>query len=231
MTKIFCDIADEKLIKKFSKKKIVSGFTTNPSLIRNAGAKDYKSYSLKLIKLSKHKPISFEVFADNYVGMKRQAYEISTWGKNVYVKIPVVNSKNVFSKKIIQELNNKNIKLNITAVYSFQQVKKILKVINKKTQTIISIFVGRAADSGKDPLIEMKKTLKAVKKYRNVEVIWASVREPYNYTQAKQLGCHIITVPPTIIEKIEKFGKSFSTLTQETVLNFIKDSRKSKFKL
>ena len=199
--------------------------------MRNAGAKNYKSYSLKLIKLSKNKPISLEVFADNYIGMKRQAYEISTWGKNVYVKIPVVNSKNVFSKKVIQELNKKNIKLNITAVYSFQQVKKILKIINKKTQTIISIFVGRAADSGKDPLIEMKKTLKAVKKYRNVEIIWASVREPYNYTQAKQLGCHIITVPPTIIEKIEKFGKSFSTLTRETVLNFIKDSRKSKFKL
>ena len=199
--------------------------------MRNAGAKNYKSYSLKLIKLSKNKPISLEVFADNYIGMKRQAYEISTWGKNVYVKIPVVNYKNVFSKKVIQELNKKNIKLNITAVYSFQQVKKILKIINKKTQTIISIFVGRAADSGKDPLIEMKKTLKAVKKYRNVEIIWASVREPYNYTQAKQLGCHIITVPPTIIEKIEKFGKSFSTLTRETVLNFIKDSRKSKFKL
>ena len=199
--------------------------------MRNAGAKNYKSYSLKLIKLSKNKPISLEVFADNYIGMKRQAYEISTWGKNVYVKIPVVNSKNVFSKKVIQELNKKNIKLNITAVYSFQQVKKILKIINKKTQTIISIFVGRAADSGKDPLIEMKKTLKAVKKFRNVEIIWASVREPYNYTQAKQLGCHIITVPPTIIEKIEKFGKSFSTLTRETVLNFIKDSRKSKFKL
>ena len=231
MTKIFCDIADEKLIRKFSKKKIVSGFTTNPSLMRNAGAKNYKSYSLKLIKLSKNKPISLEVFADNYIGMKRQAHEISTWGKNVYVKIPVVNSKNVFSKKVIQELNKKNIKLNITAVYSFQQVKKILKIINKKTQTIISIFVGRAADSGKDPLIEMKKTLKAVKKFRNVEIIWASVREPYNYTQAKQLGCHIITVPPTIIEKIEKFGKSFSTLTRETVLNFIKDSRKSKFKL
>ena len=209
MTKIFCDIADEKLIRKFSKKKIVSGFTTNPSLMRNAGAKNYKSYSLKLIKLSKNKPISLEVFADNYIGMKRQAHEISTWGKNVYVKIPVVNSKNVFSKKVIQELNKNNIKLNITAVYSFQQVKKILKIINKKTQTIISIFVGRAADSGKDPLIEMKKTLKAVKKFRNVEIIWASVREPYNYTQAKQLGCHIITVPPTIIEKIEKFGKSF----------------------
>ena len=122
--------------------------------------------------------------------------------------------------RLIKDLNKKNIKLNITAVYNFYQVKKILKLINKKTKTIISIFVGRAADTGKDPIIEMKKILKIVKKYNNVEIIWASVREPYNYTQAKQLGCHIITVPPAIIEKIEKFGKSYTDLTVETVSSF-----------
>tara|TARA_B100000674_G_C37695062_1_gene847848 strand:+ start:140 stop:835 length:696 start_codon:yes stop_codon:yes gene_type:complete len=231
MTKIFCDIADANLVKKFSKKKIVKGFTTNPSLMRKAGAKNYKSYALKLIKLSNNKPISFEVFADDYLRMKYQAQKISTWGKNVYVKIPVVNSKNLFMGKLIKDLNKKNIKLNITAVYNFSQVKKILRSINKKTKTIISIFVGRAADAGKDPIIELKRTLKIVKKYKNVEIIWASVREPYNFIQAKKLKCHIITVPPAIIEKIENFGKSYSNLTVETVLSFLVDSKKSKFKI
>ena len=231
MTKIFCDIADASLVKKFSKKKIVKGFTTNPSLMRKAGAKDYKSYALKLIKLSKKKPISFEVFADDYLKMRYQAQKIATWGKNVYVKIPIVNSQSLFMGRLIKDLNKKNIKLNITAVYNFYQVKKILKLINKKTKTIISIFVGRAADTGKDPIIEMKKILKIVKKYNNVEIIWANVREPYNYTQAKQLGCHIITVPPAIIEKIEKFGKSYTDLTVETVSSFLIDSKKSKFKI
>jgi transaldolase len=231
MTKIFCDIADVKIIKIFSKKKIVKGFTTNPSLMRNAGAKNYKSYALKLIKLSNNKPISFEVFADSYAQMRNQAYQISSWGKNVYVKIPIINTKNIFMGRLIKELNQENIKINITAVYNFNQVKKILKIINKKTKTIISLFVGRAADVGKDPIIEMIKTLKAVKKYKNIEIIWASVREPYNYTQAKQLGCHIITIPPTIIKKIENFGKSYSELTYETVKSFLKDSKKSMFKL
>ena len=163
--------------------------------------------------------------------MKYQAQKISTWGKNVYVKIPVVNSKNLFMGKLIKDLNKKNIKLNITAVYNFSQVKKILRSINKKTKTIISIFVGRAADAGKDPIIELKRTLKIVKKYKNVEIIWASVREPYNFIQAKKLKCHIITVPPAIIEKIENFGKSYSNLTVETVLSFLVDSKKSKFKI
>ena len=231
MTKIFCDIADAKIIRIFSKKKIVKGFTTNPSLMRKAGAKNYKSYSKHLLKYCREKPVSLEVFADDHVGMKRQALEISEWGKNVYVKIPVINSKNKFTGNLIKELNQKKIKLNITAVYNFIQVKKILSCIDKKTKCIISIFVGRAGDAGKDPIIELKKTLRAVKKFKNVEILWASVREPYNYTQARQLGCHIITIPPLIIEKIEKFGKSYSKLTRETVLNFLEDSKKSNFEL
>ncbi len=230
-TKIFCDIADISLIKKFNKKKIVKGFTTNPSLMRKAGAKDYTSYSKQILKVCKKKPISFEVFADNQKSMIQQGKKISTWGKNVYVKVPVVNSKNKFSKSVIKELNNKNIKLNITAVYSAKYTEKILNVINKKTNVIISIFAGRAGDTGKDPLPEFKKSIKLAKKFKNVEILWASVREPYNYTQARQLGCHIITVPPSIIEKIEKFGKSFQSLTIETVKSFLIDSKKSKFKI
>ena len=230
-TKIFCDIADISLIKKFNKRQIVKGFTTNPSLMRKAGAKDYKSYSKQILKVCKNKPISFEVFADDQKSMIKQGEEINTWGKNVYVKVPVVNSKNKFSGKVIKELNSKNIKLNITAVYTAKQTSKILKVINKRTNVIISIFAGRAGDTGKDPIPEFVKSIKLAKKFKNVEILWASVREPYNFIQAKQLGCHIITIPPTLIEKIEKFGKSFNQLTIETVKAFLVDSKKSNFKL
>ena len=230
-TKIFCDIAELKQINKFNKKKIVKGFTTNPSLMRKAGAKDYKLYSKKILKICKKKPVSLEVFADNFKDIKKQALLINKWGKNVYVKIPVVNSKGVFMGKVIKELNNKNIKLNITAVYNASQTKKILSKINKKTKLIISIFAGRAADTGKDPVPEFKKSIKMAKKFKNVEILWASVREPYNYLQAKQLGCQIITIPPSIIEKIENFGKSFDQLTKETVKTFLADSKKSRFKI
>ena len=230
-TKIFCDIAEINQIKKFNKKKIVKGFTTNPSLMRKAGAKDYKSYAKKILKVCPNKPVSLEVFADDYINMKKQALKINTWGKNIYVKIPVVNSKGIFMGKVIKELNNQNIKLNITAVYSAKQTKKILKLINKKTKVLISIFAGRAGDTGKDPVPEFKKSVMFSKKFKNVEILWASVREPYNFLQAKQLGCHIITVPPSIIQKIEKFGKSFDQLTKETVKNFLSDSKKSRFKI
>ena len=228
-TKIFCDIAELNQIKKFNKKKIVKGFTTNPSLMRKAGAKDYKKYSKKILKICSNKPVSLEVFADDYLNMKKQALKINAWGKNIYVKIPVINSKGIFMGKIIKKLNNQNIKLNITAVYTAKQTQKILKTVNKKTKVIISIFAGRAADTGKDPVPEFKKSIALSKKYKNVEILWASVREPYNYIQAKKLGCHIVTIPPAIIEKIEKFGKSFDQLTKETVKAFLNDSKKSKF--
>ena len=229
--KIFCDIADLQIIKKFNKKSIVKGFTTNPSLMRKAGAKNYQLYSKQLLKVCNKKPISLEVFADDHKSMVKQGKKINEWGKNVYVKVPVVNSKNKFTGKTIKELNSQNIKLNITAVYTSNQTKKILKVINKKSKVIISIFAGRAGDTGKDPVPEFIKSIKLAKSYKNVEILWASVREPYNYVQAKQLGCHIITIPPKIIEKIQKFGKSFNQLTLETVKAFLIDSKKSKFKI
>ena len=230
-TKIFCDIADLNLIKKFNKKKIVKGFTTNPSLMRKAGAKNYESYSRKILKICKKKPISFEVFADDQKSMIEQGIKINSWGKNVYVKVPVANSKGKFMGKIIKELNSQNVKLNITAIYSAKQVEKILKLINKKSKVILSIFAGRAGDTGKDPIPEFKKSIYLSKKFKNVEILWASVREPYNYLQAKQIGCHIITVPPSIIQKIENFGKTFDQLTIETVKGFLSDSEKSNFKI
>ena len=229
--KVFCDIADLYNIKRFNNNNFVKGFTTNPSLMRKAGAKNYESYSKQILKVCKKKPISFEVFADDPKSMIEQGLKIKNWGKNVYVKVPVINSKKLFMGKVIKELNYRNIKLNITAVYTANQTAKILKMINKKTKVIISIFAGRAADAGKDPVPEFLKSIKIAKKFKNVEILWASVREPYNYTQARQLGCHIITIPPSIIEKIQKFGKSFDQLTQETVKNFLVDSGKSKFKI
>ena len=230
MTKIFCDIADINLIKKYNKKSIVKGFTTNPSLMRKAGAKDYSKYSKEIIKITK-KPISLEVFADDIKGMIYQGEKISKWSKNVYVKVPITNSKGKFMGKVIKTLNNNKIKLNITAVYSSKQTGKILENINKKTEVIISIFAGRMADKGIDPIPQFKKSIKIAKKFKNVEILWASTREPYNFIQSKQIGCHIITAPPEIIGKIEKFGKSFDQLTKDTVKGFLSDTKKSKFKL
>ncbi len=230
-TKIFCDSADYKTIKFLNNKKIVDGFTTNPSLMRLAGAKNYKEYSLKILKICKKKPISFEVFADSHKEMLEQAYKINKWSKNVYVKIPVVNSKGVFTGKVIKELSNKGIKLNITAVYTFEQTLKIFNCLNKKTRSIISIFAGRMADKGKDPLPIFKKSISLTKKHKNVEILWASTREAYNFIQAKQLKCNIITMPPKLIYQISSFGKSFKKLTLDTVKGFLTDSKKSRFKI
>ena len=230
-TKIFCDSADYETIKFFNNKSIVDGFTTNPSLMRISGAKNYKDYSFKILKICKKKPISFEVFADDQKEMLKQAYKINTWGKNVYVKIPVINSKGQFTGPVIKELSSKGIKLNITAIYSFEQVEKVLKCLNKKTKSIISIFAGRMADRGKDPLPIFKKSISKVKKNKNIEILWASTREAYNFIQAKQLGCNIVTMPPKIINQINSFGKSLNQLTLETVKGFLIDSKKSKFKI
>ena len=229
--KIFCDSANYKQIKFYNKKSIVNGFTTNPSLMRLSGADDYKKYSLKILNICKKKPISFEVFADNKREMLLQAYKIAKWGKNIYVKVPVINSKGNYMGSVIKELSSKKIKLNITAVYTYEQVKKIVKSLNKKSKSIISIFAGRMADNGKDPIPIFKKSIRYVKKYKNIEILWASTREAYNVLQAKKLNCNIITMPPKIIDQISKTNKNFSSLTLDTVKNFLKDSKKSKFKI
>ena len=230
-TKIFCDSADFKTIKKLSKNPMVSGFTTNPSLMRLSGEKNYKNYSLKLINVCKKKPISLEVFGDTPGQMLRQAIIINTWGKNIYVKIPVVNSRGSFSGKVINILSQKGIKINITAVYTVNQVRKILRCINKNSKIIISIFSGRMADVGKDPVPIIKESVRLTKKMKKVEILWASTREAYNYLQAKQCGCSIITMPSAIIEKISKFGKTYEELTLDTVKKFLKDSKDSNFKI
>tara|TARA_Y100000590_G_scaffold319378_1_gene361449 strand:- start:454 stop:1152 length:699 start_codon:yes stop_codon:yes gene_type:complete len=230
-TKIFCDSADFNTIKKLNSSPLVKGFTTNPSLMRLSGAKNYKNYSLKLLKVCKKKPISLEVFGDTFDEMLKQALIINSWGRNVYVKIPVVNSKGIFSGRVIKILSNKKIKLNITAVYTVSQVKKILRCINKNSKTIISIFSGRMSDVGKDPIPIIKESVRLTKKIKKAEILWASTREAYNYLQANDCGCSIITMPPAIIQKISKFGKTYNELTLDTVKNFLKDSQDSNFKI
>lgn len=229
--KIFCDSADYKNFLKYKRDKFVKGFTTNPSLMRLAGAKNYKAYSIKLLKISNSKPVSLEVFSDNINQMYEQGKIINKWGKNVYVKIPVVNTKGQFTGKTIEKLSKENIKLNITAVYTFEQVKKITKKLNKKSKAIISIFAGRMGDQLKNPIPIFKKSISFTKKYRNIEILWASTRETYNYLEAKQLGCQIITAPPKIIDQIKNSNKSYNQLTIDTVKGFYKDAKKNKFKL
>ena len=229
--KIFADGAKKDEIFEMNKRPYISGFTTNPTLMKKAGIKDYKAFSLDILSQIKKKPISFEVFSDDFDVMEKQALEISSWGKNVYVKIPVVNSKGVFTGPVIKELSDKGIKLNITAVYTFEQTEKIFKKLNKKTKSIISIFAGRMADKGKDPLPIFKKSISLTKKNKNIEILWASTREAYNFIQAKQLNCNIITMPPKVINQIAGFGKSFKSMTLDTVRGFLTDSKKSRFSL
>ena len=215
----------------FTKSKLIKGYTYNPSIFKNLGVKNYLSACRTISKSIYPKHVSFEVFADDAREILKQAYKINTWGKNVYVKIPVVNSKGLFMGSVIKELSNKGIKLNITAVYTYEQTKKIYKCLNKKTKSIISIFAGRMADKGKDPLPIFKKSISLTKKNKNIEILWASTREAYNYIQAKQLKYNIITMPPKVINQINSFGKSFQSMTIDTVKGFLEDSKKSKFQL
>ncbi len=229
--KIFCDSADYKNFLKYKNDRIVKGFTTNPSLMKKSGAKSYKSYSLKLLNNSNKKPVSLEVFSDNIDEMYKQGKIINTWAKNVYVKIPVVNTKGKFTGKIIKKLSYEKVKLNITAVYTFEQVKKITNNLNKDTKAIISIFAGRMGDQLKNPIPIFKKSLKYTKKFKNIEILWASTRETYNYLEAKKLGCQIITMPPKIIDQVKGSNKSFKQLTIDTVKGFYKDAQDSYFKI
>ena len=233
MLDIFCDTAEEDVIKKYIKYPNVKGITTNPSLMRQAGAKNYENYCKKLLMNFKNnnKTISFEVLADDHENMKKQALKINSWGNNIYVKIPIMNSKGHFQGKLIKELCDKKMKLNITAIFSFSQVQKLLKYINKDSYIYISIFAGRLGDSGKNPISVFKKTIKKVKNFKNVKVLWASTREVFHYVQAKDLGCDIITMPASMIEKLNTLGTSNYKMSLNTVKGFLIDSRKANFKI
>ena len=231
MTKLYCDTSNLKDIKFCLKKYNIDGVTTNPSIMRKEGVKNYKAQCKKILNIIQNKPLSVEVFADKDKEIINQAVLISKWSRSIYVKVPVINTKGKFLKNVIKTLNNRNIKLNITAVFTVSQLVKIKKVINKKTPIIISIFSGRIADSGVDPepiIIEAKKMFKT---FKNVKVLWASVREIYNFYQAKKTKCDIITVPPALIRKIKQKKMSLNDYSKITVKQFFDDGKKSSFKL
>ena len=229
--KIFADGADIQSIQKLNLDPKINGFTTNPSLMKKAGIKDYKKFAHDVLNVVKDKPVSFEVFSDEITEMESQAREINSWGKNVYVKIPITNSKGEKTSKLVNKLSRSNIKCNVTAVFTIDQVKEIYNAIDTNTETIISIFAGRIADSGLDPLKTMKKSLQICKNKKNIELLWASTRELYNIIQAKEINCHIITVPHPILLKLSGIGKDLKELSLDTVKSFLIDAKKSGFKI
>ncbi len=228
--KIFADGADFSSIKSLNNYTYLKGFTTNPSLMRKAGIKDYKKFAIQVLKKIK-KPISFEVFTDNLKDMENQAKEIASWGNNIYVKIPIMNTKKKYTYKIIKNLTDRGIKCNITAVFNFDQVKKILKYSSKDTNLIISIFAGRIADVGIDPESLIKRSVNLVRKRKKVEILWASTREIFNVIQAERCKCHIITVPNNILKKYSMIGKNLGIINLDTVKTFYLDAKKSKYKI
>lgn len=229
--KIFADGADYNEMIKLNNSNFIKGLTTNPSLMKKNKVKNYEEFAKKVLKKVKKKPISFEVFSDDLEEMKRQAEKINSWGKNVYVKIPITNTKNINTFKVIKYLSDKNIKLNITAIMTINQVKKVLKYLNPKTPSYISIFAGRIADTGRDPSPVMIKALKLMKKYKKSELIWASTREVYNILQASKINCHIITVTTDVINKFPLYKYNLNKYSLDTVINFRQDALKSNYRI
>jgi transaldolase len=233
--KIFLDGADRGSMVEMSSNPLIQGFTTNPSLVKKAGVKDYESFCKEILTQIKGKPISFEVFADDYPEMKRQALKIAAWDigqKNIYVKIPIVNSKNESSIPLIKELSHQGVQLNVTALYTYNQVLETAQAVKGGAKSIVSVFAGRIADTGRDPMplmLASAETCKALDK--NIELLWASCRETWNIVQADQAGCHIITAPADMIKKVTGFGKDLNEMTLDTVKTFKADAESAGFSL
>ena len=229
--KIFSDGADVEEMLDMNKNDFIKGLTTNPSLMRKAGIRDYKSFAKDILKEIKKKPISFEVFSDEFSEMERQADEIASWGSNVYVKIPITNTKRESSANLIRSLSQKKIKLNITALMNINQVKTVISVLNNDVPSIVSVFAGRIADTGHDPIPLMLNCLEVMKTNKKAELLWASSRELLNIFQAEEIGCHIITVTNEIIKKLKLVNYDLSEYSLDTVKNFYKDALEAKFKI
>jgi transaldolase len=229
--KIFADGADLASIKNLNMNQDISGFTTNPSLMKKASITDYKKFCLDVLKITKNKPISFEIFSDDLDEMYDQANEIASWGKSIFVKIPITNSKGEKTFGLIKKLLEKKIKCNVTAILTIQQVKEIYEISNSETDVIISIFAGRIADTGIDPILMMSEAVNICKTKKNIEILWASTRELINIFQANQINCQIITVPHDILKKISLIGKNLDDLSLETVQMFLSDATKAGYKI
>ena len=229
--KIFSDGADKKDMLEMNSKTFIKGLTTNPTLMKKAGIKDYEAFAKDILSTIKEKPISFEVFSDDFDGMEKQAMEIASWAANVYVKIPIINTKKESSKELVQRLAKKKVKLNITAIMTLDQVKTVLSVLDNKVPSVISVFAGRIADTGKDPIPLMKECLKEMKINPKSELLWASPRELLNIIQADQIGCHIITVTKDIIKKLQFIDYDLKDYSLDTVKMFYKDAVDAGFKI
>ena len=229
--KIFADGADLVSIEKLNMNQNISGFTTNPSLMKKAGVTDYKKFCQDVLKITKDKPVSFEIFSDDLDKMYDQANEITSWGKSIFVKIPITNSKGEKTSGLIKKLLENKVKCNVTAILTIQQVKEIYEISNFETEVIISIFAGRIADTGIDPIPMMTEAVNICKTKKNIEILWASTRELINIYQANQINCQIITVPHDILKKIPLIGKNLDDLSLETVQMFLNDATKAGFKI
>ena len=223
--KIFADGADSKQIYEFDKKDYIKGFTTNPTLMRKSGITDYKKFALEILNQIRQKPISFEVFSNEIDAMEEQAMEISSWGKNVNVKIPITNTKGKSTVDLVGRLSKRGIICNITAIFTIQQLKGILNVLDPNTPAILSVFAGRIADSGIDPIPLMKESVLISKMKPKASILWASTREIINIFQAENIGCHIITVPHELLNKFSDIGKSLESFSLETVSKFYNDAK------
>jgi|SRR3989344_4582625 len=222
--KLFADGADLAGIKEMALSSHIKGFTTNPTLMRKAGVTDYKAFALEALNLIDDRPISFEVFADDFETMEKQALEIAKWGKNVYVKIPVTNTKGEFSGPLIERLSHSGIALNVTAVLTLDQVQRITAQLDSDTPAIVSVFAGRIADTGRDPMPLMAEAVKILRGRPKAELIWGSPRELLNIFQADAIGCHIITATNDILKKLSLVGKDLSEHSLETVKMFYNDA-------
>lgn len=229
--KLFADGADLAGIKEMAANPLVKGFTTNPTLMRKAGIVDYKIFALDMLKVVPELPVSFEVFADDFNAMEAQALEIASWGKNVNVKIPVTNTKGDFCGQLIRRLSKAGIKLNITAVMTLEQVKQITENLDQQTPAIVSVFAGRIADTGRDPLILMAEAVKVLKVKPKAELIWASPRELLNVFQADSIGCHIITATNDILKKLSLVGKDLDAYSLDTVKMFYEDASRAGYSI
>ncbi|NCX93931.1 MAG: transaldolase [Gammaproteobacteria bacterium] len=229
--KLFADGADLAGIKEMAANANIAGFTTNPTLMRKAGITDYKAFALEVLKIVPDRPVSFEVFADDFATMEKQALEIASWGKHVNVKIPVTNTKGEFCGPLVKRLSEKGVQLNITAVMTIEQVEKITEQLSSSTPAIISVFAGRIADTGRDPVPVMAQAVKVMKSKPKAELIWASPRELLNIFQADEVGCHIITATNDILKKLQLVGKDLNAYSLETVEMFYKDALAAGFSI
>ena len=229
--KLFADGAEKAGMLEMYQNPLISGFTTNPTLMKKAGVSDYKAFAKDILSHIPDKPISFEVFSDEFDEMERQALDIASWGENIYVKIPITNTKGESSVPLITTLSEKEVKVNVTAMFTVQQVQSVIPGLSKGPGGYVSVFAGRIADAGLDPLEIMREVLRRIKDYPGIELIWASPRELYNVVQANDIGCDIITATNSILKKLPSLGKDLDQFSLETVQMFYNDASEAGYTL